>query len=527
MNAPATFATAARAPEPGRLAAPEPPRGSPLPAFAALIVLGLLLLLANPAGYRGGGLDDFHYLEAARCAAANGVCLADTHWAARMPLVLPLAAAIGLLGESRASVALAPFLYALAATALLVRLVAAREGARAGALAGIALLATPAFGGSLLDPNIDIPELACLLAALAALQEALRPPARAARPACAGRDARAGPWSIVAGAAMALALQSRPSALCALLLLLALMTAHAPARRLLPLFLTGLAMPLLAEAAAYALAAGDPLLPWRLALGHARIPSTELAAAVDTGRSPLFNPDFIGGWNPAAGIDAHWTVSGIVNIVAHPAIGPTLLTAVALAIFTRSRDGARRDPLPRALALAGALYFTGLVYGLAVHPQPRMFLPLAAGAAALVGIGCDRMARSRGWPLPAAILSALAVMGLCIVSGARDLRVSDRLAARWIAAEGSATTDPTTARALTLVPGLAPAPARADPSRRIALGDHSCAAARRAHHLDPNWRLIREARIPSALEARLGRPPAPGGLTLCLWRQGPGEAPRA
>ncbi|MDB5700626.1 MAG: hypothetical protein JWL66_825 [Sphingomonadales bacterium] len=76
-----------------------------VPAGRALLPLGLLLLtavlltLVNPIGYHGGGADDWYYLQAARCLVeTQGLCLPHTHWAARFPLILPMAAAIGTIG---------------------------------------------------------------------------------------------------------------------------------------------------------------------------------------------------------------------------------------------------------------------------------------------------------------------------------------------------------------------------------------------------------------------------------------------
>lgn len=77
------------------MASAAPVRMAWLPPIAiapwqpAVIVL-LLLIALNPIGYIGGGGDDWHYVEAARCVARDDACGYETHWATRWPLVLPL-----------------------------------------------------------------------------------------------------------------------------------------------------------------------------------------------------------------------------------------------------------------------------------------------------------------------------------------------------------------------------------------------------------------------------------------------------
>ncbi len=88
-----------------------------LPAVLA-VTLALAIASINPVGYIGGGSDDWQYLEAARCALREGFCVPLTHWAARLPLVLPTAAVLSVLGESRAHIMLVPIAYGLAAVLL-------------------------------------------------------------------------------------------------------------------------------------------------------------------------------------------------------------------------------------------------------------------------------------------------------------------------------------------------------------------------------------------------------------------------
>lgn len=134
--------------------------------YAAILVATALLLLVNPIGYRAGGGDDVHYLDAARCAARALFCLPSDHWASRWPLVVPTGLAIRGLGESRAVLMLVPLLCGLAALLLLVRMVERRFGRPAALFAGLLFVATPSVAGAFTELNVDVVELAWMIAAL-------------------------------------------------------------------------------------------------------------------------------------------------------------------------------------------------------------------------------------------------------------------------------------------------------------------------------------------------------------------------
>ena len=203
---------------------------------AALVALAAMLvaLAINHAGYRGGGADDWQYLEAARCAVAqHGLCVPTSHWWARFPLVAPLALALALGGESRLTLGLVPLLYAAAAIILFTLLVERWFGRAAAMLGGVLIATLPAISLVLLQPNVDTAELAFMLAALLAFDSAAR----------GGRGA-----AIAGGALLGLAILTRPSAL-ALLPILALAAAATPQlRRLVLPAALGLAATLAAEA---------------------------------------------------------------------------------------------------------------------------------------------------------------------------------------------------------------------------------------------------------------------------------------
>ena len=364
----------------------------------------LMLLLAvgtlDPIGYSGFG-DEPLYLQAARCIAAHGYCLPDTHWAARFPLVAPVGWSLRMLGEGYGAVMVAPLLYAAAAILLLIANMRYRFGARAAGIAGATLILTPAFASRASIMSIDVVELAWSLAAVLAWQVAA--------------ERRRARLALLAGALLGVAVISRQTALA----FAAVLAAGTPllTRSSRPLAIAaaaGFAGLLAAEALFQLAAGGDALLGWRLSLGHTRIPSTELSAAVDLRESPLFNPAFIGGWRRHAGIELHWTVDGALNLLASGESGLTLVCAVLLGwvAWSSLSDGERS--CIRRLCVAAVMHFALLTYALAVNPTPRTFLIEAAIAAAILGV-----AMSRRWRDGSRALIATAAL-LLVARGSPD-----------------------------------------------------------------------------------------------------------
>lgn len=285
-------------------------------------------------------------------------------------------------------------------------------------------------------------------------------------------------------------------------------------RRMILPWLTGFVLPVIAELAAYRIATGDALHGWRLALGHTRIRSTALDPSVDLTQSPLFNPAFIGGWSPAAGLSVHWTIDGLLNLLANPGIGPTLVAALALlALDGRALLGPRaRSAVPRLLVVACCLYFGGLVYALAVDPDPRMFLPVAAAACALFGIAASLRWMRGDRALPMIMLFGLVVFGVLTASSGTGFREAERAAPALLAADrGVLAVDPATARFLALVPAVGALPRHPAPGidRVLVLTQRDCASA-----LPGRWRTGRARRfIANAYPARALTPER---ASLCL-----------
>jgi 4-amino-4-deoxy-L-arabinose transferase-like glycosyltransferase len=477
-------------------------RGSAeIPVALPLLAFALLLYWVNPVGYVGGGGDDWQYLTAARCWAANGACLPHDHWGARWPLIAPMAASIAALGESRAAIALVPLLWSGAVLLLFARIVERLAGRTAALAAGTLLLLTPVFAIQLARPNVDHVELAFLLAALLGWIEGVR----------TGRRG----WALLLGFGLGMAMLARETSIVfAAAAGIAFLCAPMAQKRVLIWAAPAFALPVAAEMIAYLAAAGDPLYRLRLAFGHTRIPSAELADWVDTGRSPFFNPEFIAGWRAANGIEAHWTVKPLLNLLTHANIGMTLIGALALSIAA-PKQAAERRRIFALLAIAGgaALIF---IYALGIDPKPRMFMPLAAAAAAAAGIAGVALWSSGGRLIP--IVVALFLIPPAFVSFLAVPRnaPAERATAGWLAAApGAVTVDETTRRYLALVPAARALPVDADRPLRLTVATEACPASalRSVATHDGERGLL------AAMRARsLGLTPETG-LWLCLRRQ--------
>lgn len=385
-----------------------------LPALALAAALNAL----HPVGYVGGGFDDYHYLSAARCVAEQGWCVPGDHWARRFPLVLPMALAIRVFGESREALWVVPAIAAALAIWLFVIVVARAFGARAAMLAGTVFAATPLIAGRVLVPGIDMVELALALGGVALLQRQR---------------------ALAAGICFGLAVQCRPTML-ALGPVLLLFLWRDP-RTLVRLALGG-AIPLAVEAGIYALMLGDPFATWRLSLDHTRIPSSELTG-VDLDQSPLFNRDFIAGWAPAAGIQAHWSVKALVNFLAHRELMLTnLFFLVTVALGWRGIDKRLR------LMLGGAVvFFAILVFGFAIDPKPRMFLPVVAVQCAVIGILAPAVPRA----VLVLLLVGLGVGSIAAAYDWPDRREAARIVAARLRADPELQVELYSARSLALL----------------------------------------------------------------------------
>lgn len=391
----------------------------------AMLAFGLAALLAvaaaaiHPIGYVGAGSDDEQYLAAARCWAAHGPCVPTSHWWTRWPLVAPLAAFISLLGESRVAVQLAPGLWWAVALAATGWLGTAWFGWRSGALA-LALLGTaPAVAFDAFGPNIDIPELALQLTALAAATIACR---------------RQSPFiAALAGLLAGCAVQARETSLlfvgaCALMWF----TLSRDKRKVLLWAAPGFVFAEIAEVLAYALATGDPLLRLRLAMAHTSIPTNQLPDGFHSSRGPLLNPDYIRSWKHEMHIAVWWPIDPWLNLYASPLSGMLLASgSVAAATLVPQLALQQRRNALRLIG-GGAIIALGLVYLLAIDPKTRMFMGLYAAFALAAGAAIAHALRGPSRPLAATLALLPLLGGLYVMSQYTTSAPAEAWARQWI-----------------------------------------------------------------------------------------------
>ena len=377
-------------------------------------------------------------------------------------------------------------------------------GRAASVVAALMLASLPIAAGAALRPTADIPELAMQLAALAASTVAFQ------------RQSRW--WAVAAGVAAGMAIQARDTSLLLLVTAAIAWLILPKERRTILLWAgAGLFAVTAAEMLVYLAGIGDPLLRYRLALGHVAIPSSQLPPGFDTSRGPLFNPDYIRAWSREQGINVQWALDPWLNLVASPLIGRTLMAAAIVVLLART---AIPHQLRRTLSLIGLavlLYSALLVYGLAIDPKPRMFLLLGAGCSVIVAVLVTAAWRhSRRWS-PAAAAAVAVAVNIAVIVDLPSTRAAEGRAKAWISGHrGQIEIDAGSLDSLALVPEARALP-RAGSGRplRIISTDASCNALLRANGL-PRQRLV---------DSVAGSPDGGGG-ELCLVAITPAAAAR-
>jgi 4-amino-4-deoxy-L-arabinose transferase-like glycosyltransferase len=410
----------------------------------ALILAAAWIIWLNPVGFVGGGADDLEYMKTVRCwVAAGEPCLAHTHWATRWPIIAPIALATGVLGESRTTIALAPFAYTCGALALMVMIGNRLFGGPAGYIAAAALVLTPAYAIQTLEPAADGIELAWLLASFAA--------------ALLAYDNRSRGWALASGIALGIAAQTRDTSLAMFPIAVAAVVFLPRDRRLPMLWLVpGMILPMALEALTYGIVAGDPLWRFRLSLSHTQIPSMELPEGFDTSQNPLFNPDYIAAWKREARISWFWPLDPWLNLLAGFRVGLNLIAAILLALlFTRRFLDPKTRRLLMLIVGTALLYSSVLIYALAIDPKSRMFFVLAAASSLAIGVLTSRAWRGDGRLGVVAIAGAIIPFASLIVAIQAQTRSSERAAAAWIRQfPGQIEVDPSSRNYLLLVKGL-------------------------------------------------------------------------
>ncbi len=407
-----------------------------LPAFVAI-----LFLLINPAGFMGGGGDDYRYLTAARCwVDGSGFCLPRNHWEARWPTVMPIAAMLGLFGESRNTLGIAPLLFWISALVLIGWLGRLWFDRATGLVAAALFSAVPIFTLSALQPNADNVELVFQLGALCLATVAYK------------RQSR---WSALsAGLLAAFACQARETSfIFCLVTALSWFTLPREHRRILLYAIPGFVAGIAAEMLIYAISTGDAALRYRLALNHSAVYSTELAPTVDTARSALLNPDFIAGWKREMGIHIWWPIDPWLNLLASPQLGTFVILAGAMAILVR-----KDVPSPWKNHLKWAAVFTALaaallVYVLAVDPKSRMFLLIAVVATLTSAATLVTAWRNSRRVLAACVFALICLVAVPTMKSRANPRPFEVSARQWIGMYGAAIEiDRATQTVLTLIP---------------------------------------------------------------------------
>ena len=480
----------------------------------ALILAAVWIIWLNPVGFVGGGADDLEYMKAVRCwVSAGEPCLAHTHWATRWPIIAPIALATGVLGESRTTIALAPFGYACASLALMVMIGNRLFGRPAGYVAAAALVLTPAYAIQTLEPAADGIELAWLLASFAA--------------ALMAYDRRSRGWALVSGIALGIAAQTRDTSLAMFpIVVAAIFLLPRDRRRPMLWIVPGMILPMVLEALTYWIVAGDPLWRFRLSLSHTRMPSLELPEGFDTSQSPLFNPHYIAAWKREARISWFWPLDPWLNLLAGFRVGLNLVAAILLAfLFTRRFLDPKSRHLLALIVGAALLYSSVLIYALAIDPKARMFFVLAAASSLAIGALTWRAWRGDGRLGIVAIAALIIPFASLIVAIQAQSRSSERAAAAWMRQfPGQIEVDPPSRNYLLLVKGLDRLPDRGSGMPLlIARAPNYCDDLVRPDPQQPAEAIV-------VAKQQMGGIKSVNRLTIsemCLLRYAPGYRPRA
>jgi hypothetical protein len=385
------------------------------------LLIASLVIAVNPIGYLGGGADDFQYLQTARCWIEHGPCLPTTPWSGRWPVIAPVALVLGTLGESRLTAGIAPALWWIGAIVALGVLAQRLFGRRAGILAASLLALVPIFANVALSIGADVPELTLqLVAVIAGL-------------AAVSRQSRG--WAVVSGVLAAMAFETRETT-AAFLAASVLVCLVADRRRALVLAwsVAAFAGVIAADLAVYTAVTGNPLYFHEVSLHHARLPTSELDPSVDRSRSPILNPAFIAGWKQEMGIRLFWPLDPWLNFLASPRIGPILIGAIAAALLWWNKLPAPEARRCFLLALGAVTSAALLFYVLAVDPQPRIFLGLAAAGALLLSALVSAAWANGSRTTAILFVCGLATFGLLTHAKAQSRLDGERVARGWIAA---------------------------------------------------------------------------------------------
>ena len=366
--------------------------------WALPIILVCASIFYNPVGFAGGGADDGRYLTAAKCWLAHGPCLPTNHWEGRWPIVLPLSISLALFDVNRLSVGLPSLVASLFCLVLLKwhgdRLFGRPVGLAAALIFGL----TPILAIQALSATVEPVELLTLLGGFAAIQ--LRRP-------------------FVAGIILAIAFQTRETAVLALPPALFLLRQNLKGAAFL---IAGFALPLLVELAFFYAETGNPLYRRTLSVQHTLVPSSELD--IEERGAPFFNANLIANWRFEPGLNLHWTVNGLVNLLVNPKTALIFLITPAFYFLYRDHLNETEKRVATFLLGASLFYLVGLIYGLAVDPKPRMMFAPLAGFSLVLGL-----VAVRAWgPVIAATFTAVLALAVIVLAAQPRTRHWEQLA---------------------------------------------------------------------------------------------------
>lgn len=408
--------------------------------WAAILAAGYLVnLIIGPVGYIGGGLDDWYYLNAARCLAEQGACLPTNHWEGRWPVFAPTALLISSFGETRAVIGIWPLISSIFCTALIVMVGNRVAESPTGWVAALLFLFTPAFNGQILTPSVEAIELACILLGVLFVLE--------------WKDRRQIWQAFVAGLAFGFAFQVRETSLAAAFLAGIFVLVHRPRPIAIALASGGFLLPLAVEFAIYASLAGDPFLRRSLSFNHIQIPSTELLVKPKPGESPLLNPDYIANWRRIPGVELHWLIDGFLNLLVNVKSGIAISFTPIILIVFRKIINKKNACIIIFLYIIGIAYASIIIYLFALDPKPRvMYAPLVAfsiSSAVLI----ISLWRSNARVVPSVFVATNTLLGLVILFIHPRTDIVEASVRKWIAHyPNNIETDVTTRRQLTLIP---------------------------------------------------------------------------
>jgi len=132
-----------------------------LPPLAVLLAICFLaaIVIWNIAFVGFISSDDTSYLGGARGWLSHFPFVPDSHWGVRHTVVLPLAASMGLFGESELALVLPSLFYQFALVGVTVSFMYRAAGIVAAAIAGALIVTLPLFALNSSIANADTPEL--------------------------------------------------------------------------------------------------------------------------------------------------------------------------------------------------------------------------------------------------------------------------------------------------------------------------------------------------------------------------------